>query len=397
MKKLVVNCASCNLCNLKEETLKAYESVRINAAVVAVTAQTNELIHRYPVTINAGSVLELPQGETVSFQTQNGTFAIDGNTRVEGAALLVVNGRLHIAPEGLKAAQSYYAIQVNGQVTIPQSLSGQLTNLQVNGATNVYPDGAVLLKSTAVIDRFFPLRARSSLYYAAGRLVFVDTALDADALVEKGVRFESPKAILAQSLCEKILPILNEDVDITVVPDGTAFIQGDTTLDDSVIRRYGVRLYVQGDLTVQEAGENALRQLAQLYVSGKVRLTAPLQEAFDQIDAQYRQKEIIRSYAYTVCDKISAVIDRQLLENCEQGLLVADCASVRLAQDIPADWILQRLTVRDCAQVFCSPEQESAVAAVSTDVANIGAGDLMEQLTGAASDTKVINAAACVL
>ena len=82
-------------------------------------------------------------------------------------------------------------------------------------------------------------------------------------------------------------------------------------------------------------------------------------------------------------DHVRATVDKALLERYPDGVLVTDCAAVHLAKDVPAELILERLTVTDCAQVFCTEEQEAAVSAVSKDVAAIGAqSDENESIAG---------------
>ena len=97
--------------------------------------------------------------------------------------------------------------------------------------------------------------------------------MDVQALAEKGVRFESPKVVVAASLCERLLPLLDDQAEIAVVEDGTAFVADDTELDDAVLRRYGTRLYVNGDLSLNQRSRDALAKLEKLYVTGAVRST----------------------------------------------------------------------------------------------------------------------------
>ena len=92
-------------------------------------------------------------------------------------------------------------------------------------------------------------------------------------------------------------------------------------------------------------------------------------------------------------------MDKALLEKYEDGILVTDCAMVHIAKDVPGDLILERLSIADCAQVFCTEEQEAAVGAVAKDVAVIG-GDGGDPVTGmlhANADFKVVNAAEYVM
>ena len=56
MKKMIVNCATCDMRTVSEETLQAYEQIVVNAATVLVTAKTKELIHRYNLMLNAADV-----------------------------------------------------------------------------------------------------------------------------------------------------------------------------------------------------------------------------------------------------------------------------------------------------------------------------------------------------
>ena len=72
MKKMVVNCAICDMRNVTEETLQNYEQVIVNAATVLVTATSKELVNRFNVVMNTAEVLEVPDGENVRVNTQNG-------------------------------------------------------------------------------------------------------------------------------------------------------------------------------------------------------------------------------------------------------------------------------------------------------------------------------------
>ena len=164
MNKLIINCGLCDLRHVSEESLQAYESVVINCATAVVTRESQDVLHRFPVQINAGDILQVPAGQDViRLQSHNGSHTLDGSAAPDGLTFLMVNGKLIIGEDALEAARQYYRIQVNGKTILPRSFTGQLTNLSVNGKTVAYPDGAALLKDTAVIDRFFPLRALGRL------------------------------------------------------------------------------------------------------------------------------------------------------------------------------------------------------------------------------------------
>ena len=409
MKKMIVNCATCDMRQVSEETLQSYEQIVVNSAMVLVTPRTKELLNRHSVMLNAAEVMEVPEGNNVRLNNQNGSYELtgDGMPQEGEIALLMVNGSLTIGTDALEVAQAYEKIKVNGSVLMPKSMAGKLTNLSVNGSINAYPDGAIRLKRNAVVDKTFPLRVReNALYWAARRLVFLDTALDVEKLAQKDVRFSSREALMAESLAETVTPLLTDDTDITVVPDGTIFVNDDVKMDRRFLKKHGPRAYINGDLTVEPDAVDILPEIRYLYVNGDVKLPQELVEAFEDVDARYDELEILKKTGKIIQDQVRAAVDKALLEKFPDGVIVRDCAMVKIAKDLTPELIMERLSVTDCAEVFCTEEQEAAVSAVSTDVAMIGnKGDdmgegLLDMVTGSLGlnpNLKVINAAEYVM
>ena len=408
MKKMIVNCATCDMRKVSEETLQAYEQIVVNAATVLVTPKTKELVNRYNLTLNAADVQEIPEGENVRLNRQNGSYQLTGDSapREGELTILMVNGSLTIGDDALEAAQAYFSIQVNGSVLMPKSMAGKLSNLSVNGSTSTYPDGAILLRRNAVIDRTFPLRAREdALYWASRRLVFTDADLDVGKLAEKGVRFASRLAILAESLAEAVTPLLTEDTEILIVPDGTKFANGYAVMDKRFLKKHGTKLYCNGDLIVKPEAVDVIPEIEYLYVNGQVKIPQDLVDAFEEIDAEYEELVIQKPYGKVIEDVVRAAVDTKLLEKYPDGVQVTDCAMVRIAKDVSPELILDRLSISDCAKVFCTEEQEAAVSAVSKDVAMIGSCDeeeesILDMVTGSLNlnpNLKVINAADYVM
>ena len=395
MKKFVVNCDVCDMTHVQEETLAAYESITLNCASVLITPETKAFINKYPVQMNVASVMEVPAGAEI--RQFNGKCVISAGSGIEGGAVLMVNGKVIIEKDALEAAKSYHSIQVNGKVIAPRSIVDKLHNLDVNGKIVAYPDGAILLKGTEIIDRTFALRVRPSLYYADKCIVFTDKDIDVQKIAAKGASFETPRVIVAESFCEDIIPLIDEGAEIRVVPDGMGFIDGDAELDSVLIRRKGKKLYINGNLTVKD-GE-ALAQTEKLYVEGTVRVVESLKNTFLNLDAEYGDIEVIREYGCEICDAATAKVDRKILEKYPEGVLYRDCAMLKIDKDIEEDLILERLIIRDVAQVNCTPEQEAAVTAVSSDVAHINTGEdgVVKKPLDFDPDTKVVNAAKYVM
>ena len=404
MKKMMVNCAVCDMRNVSEETLKSYEQIVVNAATVLVTAEKKDLINRYNVIMNVADVIEVPAGENVRVIDQNGSYELTADRAPQDGetVLLFVNGVLNIAADAAEAAAKYYKINVNGSVTMPKSISGRLNNLHVNGSVDVYPDGAIRLSRNAVIDKTFPLRAKeNALYWAFRRMIFTDLALDTEKLRSRNVRFAAKTALIAESLAEAVVPMLSEETDILIVPDGTKFFGFDARMNKRFLKKFGTKSYINGDLTVEEDAIDVLPEIEYLYVNGDVKLPEALLDAFEDVDAHYDELVIQKKTGKIIEDHVRATVDKALLEKYADGVLVTDCAMVHIVKDVPSELILERLSIADCAKVFCTEEQEAAVCAVSKDVASIGGDESMkDEITGALHlnpNFKVINASDYVM
>ena len=273
-KKMIVNCGSCDARNVAEETLAAYESIVVNCGDVLVTPESRALLSRYNVTMNCGNTLELPKDAKLS--KINGTAQIKSGDELAGSSYLQVNGSLEIGPDTQEVLKHYVGIHVNGSVTYPESMSSFLGMMTVNGATNCYPDDAIVLKRNAVIDRLFALRAKSSNYWSAKRMIMVDPQLDASRLEAKGASFCTKEVILAESKVEEMIGLIDEKAEITIVPDGTAVILDDVELDEMTLKKNGTKLYILGDLKVKDEAAEVLDKLEYLNVQGDVSVVEEL-------------------------------------------------------------------------------------------------------------------------
>lgn len=404
-KKLIINCGDCDARNVSEETLAAYESIIINAGDVIVTSESKNLLNRYEVTMNCGDILELEKD--VKLSSVNGSAQIKSTDTVPERTYLNVNGSLEIDPGTQKVLEQYVGISVNGSVTYPESMSGAVSKLSVNGSAICYPDDAVVLKRNAVIDRTFALRAKNKLYWSAKRMVMVDPNLDAAALAAKGAAFSAKEVILAESKVENMIDLIDEKAEIVIVPDGTAVILDDLELTDLTVKKNGTRLYVVGDVKIQKEAREALAHLEYLNIQGDVTVPNELKDLLVE-KAEVITGDIKVMRGRYMSDKMSVRISKWMLEQETDGLSVSDCMKVKIDEDIPNELILERLSISDCTKVECTPEQETVLAAVCEDVMKIGSGgdedtgigDMIEDaLSGAKErpDTKVINAGDYVL
>lgn len=400
--KMILDCGACDARNVSEATLAAYESIVINAGDLIVTPESRELLNRYAVTMNCGDVLELEKD--VKVRRVNGSVQIRSTDTAPGKTYLEINGSLEIAPNTEKVLEQYVGIKVNGSVLYPQSMGGCMGMLSVNGSTVCYPDDAVILKRSAVIDKMFTLRAKDRLYWAARRMIMVDPDLDAGKLAAKGARFSAKEVILAESKAEALVDLIDEKAEIVIVPDGTRVVLDDVELSEGTLKQYGRKLYVIGDLQVPQQSAEVLAALEYLNIRGDAAVAAECRTLLmEKAEISGEVKPLRGRY---ISDKMSVRVSKWMLEQETDGLNISDCMKVRIDEDIPSELIMSRLSIRDCMNVVCKPEQEAALGAVCEDVLKIGSGDEMnlESFMGGIldggkelSDTKVINAGEYVL
>lgn len=364
-KKLNVTADLCDLRQVREETLAAYASVTITADLALLNERAKQLIARYPVTLHCDTVLDTGSAQMCIV---NGQAEITGDNAPAEPTLLIVNGELKIAADAADALRQYPRIIVNGMVRCPRSAAALLGNVTLNGQMETWPDGAVLLKRTAVLDRTFALRAKPALYWAARRVVLLDGALDLAALAAKGARFAAPQAIVAESLAERAVPLFGEETDFVVVPDGTAFFQDDAELTPALLRRRGVKLYVQGDLRLSDESAPLLPRLEYCRVTGTVLLPAALEPALDESCVECGDTQIVRGALLE--GQGSVTVGRWALEHGD-GLCLRDCGSVTLDEDLEPELIAQKLTIVDCGMVTCTPAQKDAVQRIALEVGQI--------------------------
>lgn len=394
-KKLVVNTAVCDARSVTEEVLNTYDSIVINAASILVSQESKVLFSRYNVEMNVSDMLEI-SGD-VEVMTQNGSYEISEGTIMSKPTMLIVNGSLVISKDAEKALETFISIHVNGSVTYPSSLQNKLPPIKVNGSTTSYPSDAIYLKNTFTLDKVFILRAKDSKYFVKNKVIISDDTLDLSSLITKGTFFITKKAVIAENLLDKAIQLFNDETDIMVIPAGYKYIQSQE-LNDLVISKYGNKLYVDGDLIISSAGENALSKLTGLKVNGSILIADKLTDKLLSLDVEYNDLKKIKGKI--LAGKGMLNINKEYLKDLEDGITIIDCGYVQIDSDITAEEIREKLNFIDCGAIGCHPNQKAAIELVSEDVGYIN--DKVNQVfedTGEESsnlydkNTQIINAA----
>ena len=211
--------------------------------------------------------------------------------------------------------------------------------------------------------------------------------------------FGFAKALVAESLTESVLPLLDEQCDVEILPDGTRFIKDDAVLDGLFLRRNGKKAYVLGDVSVED--KESLEAMEYIHVHGELELPEKWADILaDKPEITYDSLQLQKERSgkmLRVEDKLKAMLTRQMLEEYPGGVILEDCAKIEVAEDVPAEWItVERVVIRDCAKVCGSAEQLPNLYLVCEDVAKITDGQA-DQEDEDGKDVSVINAASYTL
>ena len=123
-RKLKIHASLCDMRGATDEKLRRYGRIEVAAAAVVTTPTVQALLSRHAVDISAAGVLELPDGEDVRLELQNGAVHFGAASRPPARpSALVVNGLL-AAEAGAEAAllPRVEYLRVNGDVWLPPAL-----------------------------------------------------------------------------------------------------------------------------------------------------------------------------------------------------------------------------------------------------------------------------------
>lgn len=370
-KQLELNCDICDCRRLKKEAYSQYDKILVNADLLVVSRGGGDVFAGLPVDGNFDSVFEADPEEDVQaqIQTVNGNYTMSKGQQTEGR-LLTVNGSLEILPDARETLQSCRKIIVNGNLRCPQSLESCLGSVTVNGGCTIYPDDCIVQKPFFSVDRYFPVWAKEHRrYFAESRVCLTDPQTDVSELVRKQVQFVTPSALIAEELMPQAAALFEERTVFTVVPAGHAVLAGAVVWRESLVRKYRRRLYIDGSLTVGPEGAGGLEKLEHLAVSKELRYHAKFEPVVSALQADCARMVPIKGR--TVENKVKFTIDQTVLDVCEDGLLVRQCARVTLAEEVAPARIVDQLEFENCAKIICTREQAGAVDLVSRNVAKV--------------------------
>ena len=403
-KNYVLNCDICDARKMKEEDYNNYKNMIINADIVIVSTSSKSILNRLPVTINQDYTIEIADDVETELKVINGSYEITDSMVVQEHTLLIVNGDLNIHSGTKEILEKYEKIHVNGSVRCAESISGYLTKLSASNSVSIYPDDCMILNDTFIVDKYFPLRAKEgNKYYVKDKVIIQDKSVDLQKLVEKNVRFVTEQLIIPEEMVESCIELFDEKVEFVIIPAGMTLHYGDAVLSEDLLKKEGDSIYVYGNLTVPKDVRLDIldEMISKLIVTETVVLMRNQEVSFKKLNVDYQRLEF-KWEGRTIENKPSIHVDKILLENSPDKVLVKNTATIKIAEDVMPELILNRLMIKNCARVLCNENQKSAVAAIAQNVAQIGESGGEEQ-KGMMSElkellsAKVINADSYIL
>ena len=137
------------------------------------------------------------------------------------------------------------------------------------------------------------------------------------------------------------MALVDERAEITIVPDGCAYVGDSLELDEGDVKRYGTKMYVNGDVTIMKENAPCLDQIEFLQVDGTVRTVRSLRDRVLAMNIKCEDMETCAGEFY--CDKKRLTVTANMLEQAEDGVEIADCLYVAFQEDVSPELIRAKL------------------------------------------------------
>ena len=403
-RNLMINCDVCDARNAKEEYLSGYEQIMINTDLLLVSAESRGVLERLPAICNTDNTLEVDDDANLIFQ--NRSTEINSKSVFPADTVLAVNGDLLIHSDtSRQTLETLRAVNVTGSLLCPASLLTCIKDLYVTGEIKTYPDDCGVLPPVFTPDEYFHLRAKEGQkYYAEQEIRLIAPGIDLGTLRDKKVQFISPRFFVPAEKAADALELFNETASMEVIPQGYVFVDTGKELSESLLKKYGNRLFFRGDLTLTEGSIPLLSRLEKLYVSGTILVPENLAEDFYQFDVECSSVKVVKEEKRRILENSPRIVlNKDILTASPQGVLVRNCAVLTIEENITPQDILDHVEIVNCARVDCAENQKAAVYQKSTNVPQIGSREENGEPSGMLgillnlAETKMINADKYVL
>ena len=330
-ENLTVNCEICDTRKIREENYGHYNQIILNAYILLVSESSKRILSGLPITINVERTLEIP--DDVSFHFVNGDFELNENTFSETNTFLFVDGTLSLQSGSEGLLSSFGEVYVTGDVRIPESMEAFPGKLHANGSLIQIPDHCRELEDVFVMDKYFPIRAaRNGKYYAKDQIKITDPDIDLDSLADKEVSFVTRSVLAREDMLPSLFGMFDETVKFQVIPSDYACLDGDIRLNEALLAQYGSRLYIDGNLFLNEAEAALLSRLEAVKVSGDIFLTSQQKELLKDLDLSCRSLILTKEKILENLPHVT--VDSEMLSLPSGGVEIKNSAYIELQESV---------------------------------------------------------------
>ncbi|WP_042169608.1 hypothetical protein [Paenibacillus gorillae] len=359
-KHLRVNTSIFDMISTTAESIDAYDEIKVNCSICLTTSKSRQLLARGTFGVNTEQLIDVGDDENVKVTTFNGLKVLNSQvTAPKDPTIVIANGGLIIEDSDKKTLDQFKYIFVNGFVFHPKSLD--TSNFMVNGVMLSYPDRAILMfQALELTDVLLKAAPQGSIYSVQGipskknKLgngligtfkeigIIATEPLDFELLKSKNIRFNTSWVTVSEDNAEQLLPFVEGYVGMTIIPSNFKIMRGGK-LDRLSVRRFGTRIYVDGDLQIDADAADTLAAVEQLQVTGRVTVADSLADDFFAKCQQYGDVTVYQG-EWIEHTGSEMLLNSEMLEGLAGGAtLYLEEADVELAADTPVQLLADKL------------------------------------------------------
>lgn len=276
-KLLRINCNIACLLKDRANMLNQYDKISINCSTLIASEEVNAMLAQKGASINAANAYVCDvQGDII--EIASGT-VLDGNANYENR-FLVSNGDLVLRETGAEALEKSTGMVVTGTLYYPASLPVSAL-AKVRGAKKSYPAGMYpLIGSLALESLIKQIPSDQTRVWVSGKV----SALDEKVLLEAekaGLKIACGSLFTYEGLDSRYGGMFDTESQ-TLVPDGFEIIKN-SNLSPEIVALYGTKLYIQGNVTLEERDASCLDELEEVIIKGCASLPSSLVAPFRRI------------------------------------------------------------------------------------------------------------------
>jgi len=361
-----------NILDMRNTTKETVDKIGVikNANVILVSPETAGFLTGIPAK-NINTVAEIPADAKIQTCISHVTINASYLSSTSAPRFLLVMGHVIVEPDATLELidAKLEGMVIMGKLICPETVTGLLQSKAklLMGSTTTYPEDAVLVANSLVMDdAFLNTLDNGSQLVVTGSLRVVDDITS--ELIEQKIRglHAHGNILCRQEHALAIKAKLVGSRSMTVIPAGHRLVEGSLTLDELTLQTLeSEQLFCMGDVIISadvdlQALDRAISSLATLgVILCPVALKDVLKTKCDMLD---NRVALYEGTLWYIDD------DRQLLPdqfNYIDGLMtIVVRADLMIGSDVSPETILERIhKIHNLGDIICRPEHVPAIEA----------------------------------